>query len=88
MHGLRAQYGTGVIDRLQAIDGILLRFNFDDPDGVSVIVFSLVYDAVRRTNAHEIGAVIEKCGRYQEDEGEDYDADHIVLNGSSLKRPH
>jgi hypothetical protein len=73
--------------RFQACDGILFGFDSDDPHGVSVIVFRLPDLLIRIVDAHEIRPVVKKGWRREEDEREDHQTDHIVLDGTSLKRP-
>src|SRR5439155_10043435 len=85
--------GLGVRDRdgfaersLQAIDCSLLRLNFDDPDGVSVIISCLAYRLVGG-NPHQIRAVVEYRGRREEDESEDHNDNHVVGPRAPLKGP-
>jgi hypothetical protein len=59
---------------------------FNSVNGVPVVVTGLPDGLVR--NPHELGTIIERQRRRKEDEREDHDADHVILDGPSLKGPH
>ena len=96
---IRDERSRRVVDRLcardrdgltqhgfQTIHSSLLRVYFDGENGMTVIIACLANSLIIG-DSHEIRTVIEGSGRRDEDKGENDDADHIVLNGSPLKRP-
>jgi len=65
----------------------LLCFDIGDlPHESSIVVSGLVYGLIGQMRMR-VGTVVKKGGRHDEDEGEDHDANHVILDGPSLERP-